>query len=53
MDKGYHQVGFIRAVDKGRKSWNPPEAQKALRAASLETEMNVFGSFVNKCTAKN
>ena len=25
----------IRAAHKGRKSWNPPEAQKGLRAASL------------------
>ena len=31
----YRQVGFIRAAHKGRKSWNPPEAQKGLRAASL------------------
>ena len=31
----YHQVGVIRAAHKGCKSWNPPEAQKGLRAASL------------------
>ena len=31
----YRQVGVIRAAHKGCKSWNPPEAQKELRAASL------------------
>ena len=32
---GSRQVGVIRAAHKGRKSWNPREAQKELRAASL------------------
>ena len=34
-EKWYHQVGVIRAAHEGCKSWNPPEAQKRLRAASL------------------
>ena len=53
---------------KGRKSWNPPGAQKRLRAASLGIERplpwealaigrwvevsNVFGSFFSKFTPK-
>ena len=41
----YCQVGRIRAAHKGRKSWNPPEAQKGLRAASLGIRVDpILGS---------